>query len=168
MNEDEIKKRTEEEVSAYLEKRKKPAMICYGLIFVALFALWIYTDIKFPYSKSSSKPSPSYSSTSSGSSPPSSSHTSLVSNNPNEYAPGVTVVATPVQIGDKLVIRTRVSNHNSYAINKKIRLFAEDVRGVKHIVDIIHADMEPMQVGNSTSSIPLSKIGVPPHRIVVE
>lgn len=61
-----------------------------------------------------------------------------------------------------------VNNRNSYPINKKIRLFAEDVRGVKYIIDIIHADLEPMQVGNSTSSIPLSKIGTAPHTVVVE
>ena len=66
------------------------------------------------------------------------------------------------------VNRTRVSNHNSYPINEKIRLFAEDARGVKYIVDIIYADLEPNQAGNSTSSIPLSKIGTAPHTVVVE
>jgi hypothetical protein len=165
---EEIKKQTEEIVNAYLEKRKKPAMIAYGILFVAIFIFWIYINSDTSYSSSSSPsssstPSSSYSGTSS-----STSSYSDTSSNPNEYAPGVTVVATPVVLGDNLIIRTRVNNRNSYPINKKIRLFAEDVRGVQYIVDIIHADLEPNQVGNSTSSIPLSKVGTPPHKIVVD
>lgn len=159
-----IKKQTEEIVNAYFEKNKKPAMIAYGLLFVAIFIFWIYINSDTSYSSShsySSTPSSSYADT--PSSTPSYSDT-----NPNEYAPGVTVVATPVVVGDNLIIRTRVNNRNSYPINKKIHLFAEDVRGVKYIVDIIHADLEPNQVGNSTSSIPLSKIGTAPHKVVVE
>jgi hypothetical protein len=165
---EELKKRAEEKVNAYFEKRKKPAMIAYGILFVAIFIFWVYMDSGTSYSSGSSRsstPSSSYSSTSPGTS---SSTSSYSDTNPNEYAPGVTVVATPVVVGDKLVIRTRVNNRNSYPINKKIRLFAEDARGVKYIVDIIYADLEPNQAGNSTSSIPLSKIGTAPHTVVVE
>jgi hypothetical protein len=119
---EEIKKQTEEIVNAYLEKRKKPAMIAYGILFVAIYIFWIYINSDTSYSSSSSPsssstPSSSYSGTSS-----STSSYSDTSSNPNEYAPGVNVIATPVVMGDKLVIRTRVSNHNAYPINKKIRI----------------------------------------------
>ncbi len=165
---EELRRQAEEKVNAYLEKTKKPAMITYGILFVAIFIFWIYINSDTSYSSSSS---PSSSSTPSSSYSGTSSSTSSyydTSSNPNEYAPGVNVIATPVVIGDKLVIRTRVSNHNAYPINKKIRLFVEDVRGVQYIVDIIHADLGPNEAGNSTSSIPLSKVGTPPHKIVVD
>jgi hypothetical protein len=149
-----------------MDKQDKRGLIAWGIILTSFFVFWMYinSDTSYPssYSRSStpsSTPSSSYASTSSYSD---------TSSNPNEYAPGVNVIATPVVMGDKLVIRTRVSNHNSYPINEKIRLFAEDARGVKYIVDIIYADLEPNQAGNSTSSIPLSKIGTAPHTVVVE
>jgi cytoskeletal protein RodZ len=73
--------------------------------------------------------------------------------NPNEWKPGITVVATPVQLGDDLVIRTRVNNRNIYDINEKVYLYVVDGTGSKHFVDVLYADLNGGQAGNATSSI---------------
>jgi hypothetical protein len=115
---------------------------------------------KIAEEKKNSPSSSSYSTTSS--------NTSSTKPNPNEYKPGVTVVATPAVIGDDLLIRTRVNNRNYYSIDEEIELYVVDGSGLKHFVDVLYADLRGGEVGNATSSIKLSKIGPPPYSVVVE
>jgi hypothetical protein len=162
-----LRRRIEEKIKLSPEKKRICLIAYYGICFLIIGYSMICITAEHP-SESTSSPSTSFSTPSSTPSNSYSSTPSYSDTDPNEYAPGVTVIATPAVVGDNLIIRTRVNNRNSYPINKKIRLFAEDVRGVQYIVDVIYADLEPNQVGNSTSSIPLSKVGTPPHKIIVD
>ena len=158
MDQQELKEKLNK-IDADTEKWKIPAIIVYGIMFIVLIALFTGNDDTHSDSSSSYSTS-SYSSSSNTS--------SYSSPNPNEWKPGITVVATPAQLGDDLIIRTRVNNRNSYAIDEKIYLYVVDGTDCKHFVDVLYADLQGGEVGNATSSIKTSKLGPPPYKIITE
>ncbi len=169
---DEIKKSPEGEEEVRRKRQKQFNNIFFAIFFLAIsFFLWTGFELAEPNrlrdearrSVAEKKQSPEYSYSDT------STYTDdSIKPNPNEWKPGINVVATPVQLGDDLIIRTRVSNKTGGHIDETIKIFVTDATGTEYFVDAIFAKLSIAEVGNITSSIKVSELGPSPYRVLIK